>query len=155
MTSLERWLLALAFIVALTALNVLGVRPVGRAAVAMAAAALLPIIALVVAGLASPRQWPWTPFLTESGTLGTSLGLGLAVVMWNYSGWDTPSTCLGETRAPERTFRLAALLALPVLTASYVAPVGVALASGAIEWHAWTTGALPVIARRIGGDWLG
>src|SRR2546426_119029 len=75
--------------------------------------------------------------------------------MWNYSGWDTPATVLGETRAPERTFRLAALLALPVLTASYVAPVGVALASGAIEWHAWTTGALPVIARRIGGDWLG
>src|SRR5206468_1407065 len=75
--------------------------------------------------------------------------------MWNYSGWDTPTTVLGETRAPARTFRLAAFLALPVLTASYVAPVAVALASGAIEWSAWTTGILPVVARRMGGDWLG
>src|SRR2546426_4472619 len=68
MTSLERWLLALAFIVALTALNVLGVRPVGRAAVAMPAAALLPILALVVAGLPFPRQCAWAPCLTECGS---------------------------------------------------------------------------------------
>src|SRR5213078_4708422 len=84
-----------------------------------------------------------------------ALGLGLAVVMWNYSGWDTPATVLGETRAPERTFRLAAFLALPVLTACYVVPVGVALASRAVEWSTWTTGILPVIARQMGGDWLG
>ena len=28
------------------------------------------------------------------------IGLGLAVMMWNYSGWDNPTTCLGETRSP-------------------------------------------------------
>src|SRR2546425_2936140 len=154
MTSLERWLLALALLVALTALNVLGVRPVGRAAAAMAGAALLPIIAPVVAGLASPRQWPWAPFLTESGTLGTSLGLGLAVVMWNYSGWDTPSTCLGETRAPERAFRAALFMALPVIAAGYLLPMTAAFASGA-DWTTWTTGELPKIARAVGGAWLG
>src|SRR5213593_4132114 len=150
----ERWLLVLGFIVVLTALNVVGVRPTGRAAVVLAVAALLPIAALALVGLGTARVSPWTPLVPEGQGI-EALGLGLAVVMWNYSGWDTPATVLGETRAPERTFRLAALLALPVLTASYVAPVGVALASGAIEWHAWTTGALPVIARRIGGDWLG
>src|SRR5437667_188069 len=111
-------------------------------------------VALALVGLGTARVSPWTPLVPEGQGI-EALGLGLAVVMWNYSGWDTPATVLGETRAPERTFRLAALLALPVLTASYVSPVGVALASGAIEWHAWTTGALPVIARRIGGDWLG
>jgi amino acid transporter len=75
--------------------------------------------------------------------------------MWNYSGWDMPSTVLGETRAPGRAFRRAALLALPVLTASYVLPMGVALASGAVQWNAWTTGVLPTIARAVGGAWLG
>jgi amino acid transporter len=154
MTSLERWLLALSFIVALTALNVLGVRPVGRAAVALAVTALLPVTALVVAGLASARQWPWTPFLAEGGTLGPSLGLGLAVVMWNYSGWDTPSTCLGETRAPERAFRTALFMALPVIAAGYLLPMTAALASGA-DWTTWTTGELPKIARAVGGEWLG
>lgn len=153
MTLLERWLFVLGFIVVLTALNVVGVRPTGRAAVALAVLGLLPIAALTVVGLGAARSAPWTPLAPEGQALET-LGLGLAVVMWNYSGWDTPATVLGETQAPGRTFRRAALLALPVLTASYVLPVGVALASGAVEWSAWTTGALPVVARAVGGAWL-
>ena len=154
MTPLERWLLVVVFVAVLTALNVIGVRPTGRAAVVLAVAALLPVAAFTLVGLRTARQSPWTPLVPEGQGL-EALGLGLAVVMWSYSGWDTPTTVLGETRAPERTFRLAAFLALPVLTASYVAPVAVALASGAIEWSAWTTGILPVVARRMGGDWLG
>lgn len=155
MGALERWLLALAFIVVLTGLNVLGVRPVGRAAVVLAAAALVPVAALTGAGLAAARSAPWTPLLAEGQGLGATLGFGLAVVMWNYSGWDTPSTCLGETRAPERAFRQALLLALPVITASYVLPIGAALATGALPWSQWTTGSLPDVARAVGGDWLG
>ena len=154
MTPLERWLLVVVFIALLTALNVIGVRPTGRTAVVFAVAALLPIAAFTLVGLRTVDQPPWTPLVPEGQGL-QALGLGLAVVMWNYSGWDTPAMVLGETRAPARTFRLAAFLALPVLTASYVATVAVALAAGAIEWSAWTTGVLPVIARQIGGDWLG
>jgi amino acid transporter len=154
MTLLERWLLVVAFVAVLTALNVIGVRPTGRAAVVLAVVALLPIAAFTLVGLGMARLEPWTPLAPQRQGI-EALGLGLAVVMWNYSGWDTPATVLGETRAPERTFRLAAFLALPVLTACYVMPVGVALASGAVEWSTWTTGILPVIARRMGGDWLG
>ena len=155
MTLLERWLLVVTFVAALTTLNVLGVRPVGRAAVVLAALALLPVAALVVAGVAAARTIPWTPFLAESQTLGAGLGLGLAVVMWNYSGWDTPTTCLGETRAPERAFRGAVLLALPVITAAYLLPMTAVLGTGATDWTTWQTGALPAIARAVGGDWLG
>jgi len=153
MTRLERWLFVLGFITVLTALNVLGVRPTGHAALTLAVVGLLPIAALTVVGLGAARHTPWVPLVPEGQALET-LGLGLAVIMWNYSGWDTPATVLAETRAPEHTFRRAALLALPVLTASYVLPVGVALASGAVEWSKWTTGALPVVARAIGGEWL-
>ncbi len=154
MTGGTRWLFVLAFIAMLTTLNVLGVRPTGRAAVGLAVAGLLPVAALTVVGLGAVRTAPWVP-LAPPGQELAALGLGLAVVMWNYSGWDTPATLLGETQAPERTFRLAALLALPVLTVSYVLPIAVALSTGAVEWSAWTTGALPVIARAVGGAWLG
>ncbi len=92
MTPLQRWLLAVVFIALLTTLNVIGVRPVGRAAVALAVAALVPVAMMAGAGLLGAGQAPWRPFLAEGGTLGAGLGLGLAVVMWNYSGWDTPST---------------------------------------------------------------
>lgn len=155
MTSWERWLLALAFIVVLTVLNVLGVRPVGRAAVALAIGALLPIAALTVAGLFTVRTVPWAPFLAEGKSLGAGLGLGLAVVMWNYGGWDTPSTTLGETQRPERVFPLAMRLALPVVVAGYVLPMTAALASGASDWRTWTTGSLPRIASAVAGPWLG
>ena len=155
MTSRERWLLALVFIAALTVLNVLGVRPVGRAAIALALAALLPVAALVVVGLAALRAAPWTPFLAERQSLGAGLGLGLAVVMWNYGGWDTPSTTLGETRRPERAFRAALRLTLPVVAAGYVLPIAAALASGTSDWRTWSTGSLPRIAAAAGGPWLG
>jgi amino acid transporter len=143
-----------AFIVALTALNVLGVRPTGRAAVLLAAAALAPVILLVDAGAGRLTRPPWTPFFAEGAGV-TTIGLGLAVVMWNYSGWDTPSTALGETRAPERTFRRALLVTLPVIALAYVAPVGVALGSDAVGAASWGTGGWPRIAHDLGGAWLG
>jgi amino acid transporter len=155
MAPLERWLLAVAFIAALTTLNLLGVRPTGRAAVALSAAALAPVALLVVVGLPRMATAPWTPFTLEGHTLAGGLGLGLAVVMWNYAGWDTPSTVLGETRAPERAFRRALLLAVPLVAVSYLLPVGVVLASGLADWTTWTTGALPALAARVGGAWLG
>jgi amino acid transporter len=155
MTSLERWLLAVAFIAALTVLNVLGVRPTGRAAVALAALALAPIAALVLLGLGAMTQVPWRPFVGPPQSLGAGFGLGLAVVMWNYSGWDTPTTCLGEARTPEHGFRRASFLALPIIAAAYVLPVAVVLATGATDWTRWQTGALPVLAREAIGPRLG
>jgi len=155
MTSGERWLMALAFIAALTFLNVLGVRPVGGAAIALALAALVPVAALAVSGLTAARVAPWAPFLAERQTLGAGLGLGLAVVMWNYGGWDTPSTTLGETRRPERAFRTALRVTLPLVAAAYVLPIAAALASGTSDWRTWSTGSLPRIAEAVGGAWLG
>jgi amino acid transporter len=153
MTALDRWLLAVTFIVALTALNVLGVRPTGRAAVVLAAAALVPIVALVGAGAGALARRPWPVAGVESFDAAT-LGLGLAVVMWNYSGWDTPSTTLGETRAPTRTFPVALLLALPVIALGNMLPVAVALSHGVVGAGAWGTGAWPRIAHAVGGTAL-
>ena len=155
MAPLERWLLALAFIAILTTLNLIGVRPTGRAAVALAIAALAPVALLVAVGITRIADAPWTPFAVEQRTLASGVGLGLAVVMWNYAGWDTPSTILGETRAPERAFRHALMLAVPLVAASYVLPVGILLATGASDWTTWSTGALPRLAARVGGAWLG
>ena len=155
MTSLERWLLVVGFIAGLTILNLLGVRPTGRAAVLLSLAALAPVALLVVVGIPRMTTAPWQPFVAESHTLVSGLGAGLSVVMWNYAGWDTPSTVLGETRAPERAFRRALLLSVPLIAVSYLVPMGVALATGAVEPKAWITGSLPAIAARVGGDWLG
>lgn len=152
---LERWALALLFVAVLTAVNVLGVRPTGAAAVALAAGALAPLALLVAVAGAASRHAPWTPFTAGGTPVTASMGLGLAVVIWNYSGWDTPTTCLGETRAPERAFRLAALGALPVIVVAYLLPLGASLGAGAVPWTEWRTGSLPTVASAVGGQWLG
>lgn len=154
MAPLERWLIAVAFIVVLTALNLAGVRPVGRAAVALAAFALAPVAVFVVVGAPAMTRVPWQPFAAET-TGVASIGLGLAVVMWNYSGWDTPSTCLGETANPVRAFVRAQLWTVPVVALAYVLPVAVGLAAGGVTWSKWDTGTLPAIASSVGGSWLG
>jgi len=153
MTSSSRWLLALTFIWILTALNIRGVSLVGWGAVIFGLLALAPIAALVIAGLGQLRFAPWEPGTVEGGSLVHNLGLGLAVVMWNYSGWDTPTTCLGETRNPERTFRRALAWSLPLIALAYIVPVGVGIAATgpSVEWG---TGALPRIGAQIGGPWL-
>jgi amino acid transporter len=154
MTPLSRWLVALAFIWILTGLNIRGVRLVGRGAIVLGVLALAPILALVITGAGRIQFAPWEPFTGEGDSLVQNLGLGLAVVMWNYSGWDTPTTCLGETRNPERAFRRALALSLPLITFAYVLPVGVGLAATGPS-EEWGTGALVRIAADIGGPWLG
>src|SRR5262252_11236224 len=65
MTSLERWLLVVVFVVALTGLNLLGVRPTGHAAVGLAIVSLLPVGVLTQAALLGPRVSPWTPLAPD------------------------------------------------------------------------------------------
>jgi amino acid transporter len=153
LSSLERWILALAFIWILTAVNLAGVRITGWTAVVMGLAALAPVVVLTGASAARLETIPWRPFAADEGSLLAGLGLGLAVMMWNYSGWDTPTTVLGETRAPGPSFRRAIWVALPVITLAYFLPVATGL-SAAGDWREWDTGHWPVVALAVGGPWL-
>jgi amino acid transporter len=99
------------------------------------------------------EEIPWRPFAADPGSLLANLGLGLAIMMWNYSGWDTPTTVLGETRAPGASFRRAVWVTLPLITLAYVLPVITGL-SAAGDWKEWDTGHWPVVALAVGGPWL-
>ncbi len=156
MSAVDRWMLAMAFIWILTGFNLAGVRLTGWGAVVLAALALGPVAVFTAAAAAQAHHVPWLPFATPSITgsrLLEGLGLGVAVMMWNYSGWDTPTTTLGETRAPGTTFRHAVWAALPLITLGYLLPLAAAL-SATGQWNQWGTGHLPVVAGQIGGAWL-
>jgi amino acid transporter len=152
-SALERWALVLAFVWILTAVNLAGVRVTGRVAVAMALVSLVPVVVLTALAGAQMREIPWHPFAAEEGSLLAGLGLGLAVMMWNYSGWDSPTTTLGETREPGPSFRRAVWVALPLITLAYVLPVSAGLAAAG-GWREWDTGHWPRVAQAIGGPWL-
>ena len=153
MSSIERWLLALAFVWILTGLNLAGVRVTGWSAVALGAGALAPVAVFTIVAGAQARQVPWLTLAAGGQGLASGLGLGVAVMMWNYSGWDTPTTVLGETRDAGRACRRALWLAIPLITLAYLLPVGAALAA-VPDWGQWKTGHLPVVAAQVGGPWL-
>src|SRR5215467_12742212 len=153
MTAFERWLIALAFIWLLTAVNLAGVRITGWGAVALAVGALAPIVALTGVALARAQSAPWSPFAAPGQGLWSGLGVGIAVMMWNYSGWDTPSTVLGETERAETAYRRALWWALPLIALSNIVPVAAVL-SAAGNWQRWQTGYWPVVAAAIGGPAL-
>ncbi|HXJ78188.1 MAG TPA: APC family permease [Candidatus Methylomirabilis sp.] len=153
MSTIERWTVVLAFVWVLTGLNLAGVRVTGWIASALGVAVLAPVAVLTVIAAAQAQRLPWVPFMNERQGLVTGLGLGLATMMWNYSGWDTPTMCLGETRSPTTTFPRVVRVALPVIVLGYVLPVAAAL-SATGDWSEWRTGYLPVVAQVVGGSWL-
>jgi amino acid transporter len=153
MSGAARWALALAFVWALTGLNVAGVRVTGRSAVALGVGALVPVAVFTVMAGMRAEHAPWTPFAGDQGSLVAGIGLGLAVMMWNYSGWDNPSTLLGETEAPRSAYRRAMLVALPLIALAYLLPVAAGLAVSR-DWQEWETGYLPVVAEAVGGPAL-
>src|SRR5262249_42146446 len=122
-------------------------------AVALALLSLAPMLVFTVVAAAHAQHVPWRPLAAEGQGLLSGLGLGLAVMMWNYSGWDAPTTCLGEVRSAAPAFRVARWVGLPLITLGYVLPVGTAL-SAARDWASWATGHWPVAAAAIGGPWL-
>jgi len=153
MSVVEGGTVVLLFVSILTALNLAGVRIVGKSALILGILVLAPMAVFTVAALAQARQVPWVPFANEPQNWSAGIGLGLATMMWNYSGWDTPTTCLGETRAPTTAFRRAVWIALPLITLVYLLPVSAAL-SATGDWTEWKTGYWPVAAEAVGGERL-
>jgi amino acid transporter len=120
------------------ALNAMGVRPVGEASIALTAVLLAPFAVLVAAG--APRLIHW--HLPANGHLShpwAALGGGLAIVIWNYSGWENLSVVAGEIDRPRRTYPLAMMIALPLVALGYLLPLAVCLA-GSSSAAAWRTG---------------
>ena len=153
MSAVERWVVALGFVWLLTALNLTGVRITGWGAVTLAVCALAPIVALTAMAAARAHAVPWSPFAAPGQGLWSGLGVGVAVMMWNYSGWDTPSTVLGETRRPETAYRRALWWALPLIALANIVPVAATLSASG-DWSRWQTGHWPVAAAIVGGPWL-
>ncbi len=150
---LTRWSVALAFIWGLTLLNIRGARLVGWSAVLLGVLALSPVVGMFVLGIGRVGELASLPLALGGKGLTEALGVGLAVMMWNYSGWGNPTTCLGETRAPESTYRRALWLSFPLVILAYLLPVAVGLGADPRP-ESWRSGSLSEIGARVSGPWL-
>ncbi|HEV3113506.1 MAG TPA: APC family permease [Candidatus Binataceae bacterium] len=148
-------LLAVAMVWICGILNLLGVRPVGHASVLLTVVLLAPFVGFIGAGLASIHHWRLPPAsLTGGSAPFGALGAALAVVIWNFCGWENLSVVAAEIRGAQKNYARAVAVVLPLVVIGYFLPlaVGIAVVGNPARW---TTGAFARIGQRVGGVYLG
>src|SRR4029077_2015723 len=111
---------------------------------------MLGFLALSIASVPHITHIPWQPFASEHAHGAGGLVVGISIALWNYIGWDNPSTAQGEVKDASRTYPRALAFALPFVTIGYLVPLLAAL--GATDWTTWTDGSWPQIAAAATGN---
>src|SRR4029077_19695724 len=127
---------------------------VGKFATALEIFILMPILVLVVMGFAKWKHNPFVPIVPPHQPLYNVFGVGLAIGLWLYSGYEQCSTVAEEVENPRRTYPLALALVVPMSIAAYFLPTLVSLAALG-NWSSWHTGYFPTAAQLIAGPSLG
>jgi amino acid transporter len=145
-------LISLTVIWGATCINLRGVVRVGIASIVAGLFVMLGFFALALASVPHITHMPWQPFGSENARGLGGLAVGISIALWNYIGWDNPSTVQGEVKNPSRSYPRALGFALPLVTIGYFVPLLSTL--GATDWRTWTEGGWPQIAAAAGAKWI-
>lgn len=153
-----RWLIAVFVIACGAMLNLRGAREVGGAAKIGVAGVLSAFVLLVLVWWkhAAAHSAPLRVITADlSSHRHGALLLGLSFIIYNYSSWDAVPTYAGEVDQPQRNYPRAIGIGLVMAVLSYLLPVlaGISVTSDPAVWS--SDAGWPVIARLIGGPWLG
>lgn len=157
LTNLERWCVALLVIWFSVAVNLRGAKVVGHSSLVSFIVVMTPFALLTFCALPAAKLPLWQPFINPgSERLSDTVGVALSALMWNYMGWDNVSTFAGEVKNPGRTFPLALLLSVGLVTLTYVMPLGATLAATE-SWSQWNTATFTIaeVGGQLAGPWLG
>lgn len=154
LTGNRKWAGAVLALCFFAYLNVRGVQVAGRAAIALQFAVLLPVAWLCVAAFLQWHYNPVLPLIPPGKPLGSALGKGLALAMWNYAGYEQLSTVAGEVKGGQKTFLRVLAWNTPLNILTYTLPATLALAALG-NWQEWQTGYMVTASRLIGGHPLG
>ncbi|HEY6338321.1 MAG TPA: APC family permease [Candidatus Sulfotelmatobacter sp.] len=154
LTGWKHYLVSLALIAVITWINVRGIQLVGQVATALEIFIFMPVTTMVVIGLAHWQRNPLVPFVPPHQAPFKIFGVGLALGLWLYSGYEQLSTVAEEVENPQRSYPRALALVVPLSIATYFLPTLAGLVAGG-DWQKWHTGYFPEVAERIGGLFLG
>ncbi len=150
----QRYLVSVALIAVLTWINVRGIEMVGQLATALEIFIFLPIIAMIAIAFFHWRSNPFVPFIPPHQSTFKVFGVGLALGLWLYSGYEQLSTVAEEVENPQRAYPRALAVVVPLSIAAYFLPTLGALASAG-EWQKWHTGYFTDASAAIGGTFYG
>ncbi len=146
--------IALIVIALITWINVRGIQAVGKFATGLELFILLPVLVVTVIGLAKWHHNPFVPWIPPHQPKFNVFGIGLALALWLYSGYEQCSTVAEEVDNPQRSYPLALAIVVPMSIAVYFLPTFASLAALG-NWQVWHTRYFSDAAALIGGPWLG
>ena len=130
-------------------LNIRGIVLVGRTAMLLMVAVLIPFIILYFEGFLHPGF-----SVSHPHTGMSSLSLALFTIMWNCIGWDNATTYAGEVNRPVRSYLKAIILAFSAVYIFYISFTYLAIHSG-ISASEFAEKGIPYLGMLIGGKFLG
>jgi amino acid transporter len=150
----RHYAVCLMVIALLTYVNVRGISLVGRVSTVMEILVLVPVLVMAVIGLAHWQHNPFIPMKPPGKPFTEVFGVGLALGLWLYSGYEQLSTVAEEVENPRRSYPLALAIVVPMSIVTYFLPAFAGLAA-LNDWEKWTDGYFATAAHLIGGPWLG
>ena len=151
---IERYFLSVSLIAMIAFVNVRGIDLVGKVATALTFVILLPIAAMCVLSVPMWHYNPFLPVVPPHRPLFQVFGIGLALGLWLYSGYEQLSTVAEEVEDARKNYARALAWVVPLSIATYFIPTACALAALG-DWQKWHTRYFSDAAQLIGGSWLG
>jgi len=153
-TGWKHYLVSVGLIAAIAWINVRGIQMVGKVATALEIFIFVPVMTMIVMALLRWHHNPFVPFIPPHQPTFKIFGVGLALGLWLYSGYEQLSTVAEEVENPQRAYPRALAMVVPLSIAAYFLPTLAGLASAG-NWQQWHTGYFSEAAKIIGGPWLG
>jgi amino acid transporter len=154
LTGWRHFALAVAVIVLITYINLRGIRLVGRVATAMELSILAVVLLMCIMSVRLWHHNPFAPIAPPHSALYPVFGVGFALGLWLYAGYEQVSSVAEEVENPQRSYPRALAWVVPLSMATYLLPTACALAALG-DWQEWTTGYFSQAATLIGGPALG
>lgn len=153
-TGWRHYMVSLVVVAIITYINVRGIRMVGKLATGLEIFILLPVLVLSGIGLAKWKHNPFVPVVPPHQPFFHVFGVGLALGLWLYSGYEQMSTVAEEVENPRRSYPIALAVVIPLSIATYFLPTFASLAALG-NWQSWHTRYFADAAHLVGGPWLG
>jgi amino acid transporter len=149
----KHYIVSVALIALLAYVNIRGIKMVGALATVLEVSVLIPVLLLCVRAAAKWRFNPFHPMIPPSVPTFQVFGVGLALGLWLYSGYEQCSSVAEEIEDPQRSYPRALAIVVPLSVATYFLPALFSLAALG-NWQEWKTAYFSTAGKLVGGDWL-
>jgi len=150
----EHYAVSLLLIALMAWINITGIQMAGAVATVLEIFILLPVAVLCVMAATKWQHNPFIPLVPPHVPTFQVFGVGLALGLWLYAGYEQMSSVAEEVDNPQRNYPIALAIVIPISIATYFLPTLFSLAALG-NWQDWKTGYFSDAARLIGGPWLG